>query len=315
MRAFSLNLARRVLMVRPTEFGHSEETSKDNFFMNESSLTRHDQTIIAQNEFDAYVKRLKDEGVEVESFDQPDPKCVDAVFPNNWFSTHSHPELFPEGLLVTYPMRWPLRQLERKSKAFEFLKTRYRHHVDLAEEFERKELSLEGTGALIFDLPARKIFCALSERADERVLAQLEKVLEQHSGKKWSSVTFGMVDEEGRPFYHTNVGLAICERFAIVALENISNVFEREKVRKELEEHRKLIRITPRQTTEFAGNALELKGSGAKNILVMSERGFLALENETKELMKQEWSLVLPNLQLIEHVGGGSARCMVAELF
>lgn len=315
MRTFSSSLARKVLMVRPTEFGHSAETSKDNFFMNESGLSRKQQTQIAQNEFDGYVNQLKEAGVGVESFDQPNPKCVDAVFPNNWFSTHSHPELFPESLLVTYPMRWPLRQLERQSKAFDFLKSRYCHHVDLADQFERNGLSLEGTGALIFDLPNRKIFCALSERADGNVLVELEKVLEKFSGKKWSSVTFGLADQEGRPFYHTNVGLAICERFAIVALENIPNIFEREKVRKELEEHRRLIRITPRQTSEFAGNALELKGSGDKNVLVLSERAFIALENDTKEVMRQEWNLVLPNLKLIEHVGGGSARCMVAELF
>ena len=287
-------------MIRPTGFAVNAETAADNAFQGEGSPGDRDGALA---EFDAMVAALREAGVAVVVFDQARADTPDAVFPNNWLTTHA------DGLVVTYPMRAPSRRLERRGDVVDALlhDHGFTDHLDLSGE-ESEDRFLEGTGAVVFDHRQRLAYCARSPRSDEAVLATLCARL------GYETVGFGAADADGVPIYHTNVMMAVGGSASFACLEAIADEAAREAVRERLKRAGTLlIELTLAQVAEFAGNSLEVEGEGGP-VLVISAGGWRALTDAQKGGLPPGLRIVAPGLPTIEK-SGGSARCMMAGLF
>lgn len=294
----------KILMVRPSNFGFNSQTSANNAFQKEGFAEMANEKATA--EFDNFTATLKDAGVEVMVInDTPEPHTPDSVFPNNWFSTHEG------GTLVLYPMFAPNRRLERKEGVINFLKSnfKFKRVVDLTD-FEKKEKFLEGTGSMILDRDNCIAFACRSQRTDEEVLEQFCDELE------YDYLIFDACDASGKPIYHTNVMMCVGSAFAIVCLDAVDDINQREDLIGLIEESDKtIIEISLEQMEEFAGNMLEVRGKEGQPLLVMSARAKRALTNEQVSKLEKYCKIIAPELETIENNGGGSARCMMAEIF
>ncbi|HCV16095.1 MAG TPA: amidinotransferase [Rikenellaceae bacterium] len=294
----------KILMVRPSNFGFNSQTSANNAFQKEGFAEMANEKATA--EFDNFTAMLKDAGVEVMVInDTPEPHTPDSVFPNNWFSTHEG------GTLVLYPMFAPNRRLERKEGVINFLKSnfKFKRVVDLTD-FEKKEKFLEGTGSMILDRDNCIAFACRSQRTDEEVLEQFCDELE------YDYLIFDACDSSGKPIYHTNVMMCVGSAFAIVCLDAVDDINQREDLIGLIEESDKtIIEISLEQMEEFAGNMLEVRGKEGQPLLVMSARAKRALTNEQVSKLEKYCKIIAPELETIENNGGGSARCMMAEIF
>ncbi len=296
--------ARAVVMIRPHRFSSNPETVLDNAFQQPTVMD--DAELIAQRarmEFDAAVAQLRAVGVVVHVFDDtPTPDKPDAVFPNNWFSTHE------DGRVVLYPMATPSRRAERRRDVIDQLRRNYRvsEVVDYTA-FETRGLYLEGTGSLVLDYVHRLAYVSLSGRA---MIEPLEKFCADFG---YEPITFESQDLEGRPIYHTNVMMCLGKELALIGLDSIRQADERRKVRACLEKTGKtIVELTPQQIANFAGNALELQ-NGRENLLVLSERAGAQLTPAQRRTIERLARLVLLSLPTIE-LAGGSARCMLAAI-
>ncbi len=297
-------LSNKVLMVRPVKFGFNPETSVNNKF--QVGGEQEGVEARALKEFDSFVELLREAGVEVVVIeDTLEPHTPDSIFPNNWFSVHQC------GALVLYPMFAPNRRLERKEAPMSYLKSLpgLKRVVDLTD-WEEKGLFLEGTGSMIFDREAGVVYACRSARTAEEVLEQFVEALE------WDYFLFDAFDEEGNPIYHTNVMMEVGDKYAIVCLDAISDLEERVRLIELLEERDKeVIEISLEQMGEFAGNMIELKSGDGESLLVMSKRAYDSLDSDQVEKLQSYSKIIAPDLTTIEVNGGGSARCMIAELF
>ncbi|TVR82638.1 MAG: amidinotransferase [Saprospirales bacterium] len=301
------NFTHKVLMVRPANFGFNAETAANNAFQNQEGAENAEE--IRKNalgEFDRLVETLKGEGVEVLVFeDRPIPAKPDAVFPNNWFTTHE------DGRLVTYPMFSPVRRNERDPEIIKFLSSSH-DILDIVglEGFEAQNVFLEGTGSMIIDRANKLVYACLSQRTDEVLLkAFCEKF-------NYTPVTFTAVDPQGMPIYHTNVIMALGDGFVVICLECIPD----KKEEKKLENHfaktgLEVIPISFEQVLHFAGNMLQLKSRKGKRILAMSTAAFNSLNTAQKKSLEKYTKLVHSDISTVEKYGGGSVRCMIAEVF
>ncbi len=299
-----------VFMVRPYSFRSNEETAINNHYQRD--LTKYSPLEIiqqAQTEFDGFVSQLLNAGVEVIVFDEAKPhRTPDAVFPNNWISTHA------SGALVLYPMFAPNRRTERREDIPRVLEHQFgfniREVVDLTE-YESQNKFLEGTGSIVLDRVNRKAYAALSDRTDIRALDHFCA----HFG--FTPITFNAFQtfkNERLLIYHTNVMMCIGTHYAVVCLDCIDSVLERQKVHDSLvEDGLALIQITEDQVNQFAGNMLELRGSEGP-ILVMSSSAFASLPTTQIDKLNQFATVLHAPLKTIETCGGGSARCMIAEI-
>ena len=294
----------KILMVRPSNFGFNSQTSANNAFQKEGFADNANEKAIA--EFDNFAAMLKEAGVEVFVVnDTPEPHTPDSVFPNNWFSTHEG------GTLALYPMFAPNRRLERKESVINFLKTnfKFKRVVDLTD-FEGKKVFLEGTGSMILDRDNCIAFACRSQRTDEEVLEQFCDELE------YDYLIFDACDSAGKPIYHTNVMMCIGTAFAVVCLDAVNDIDQREDLIGLIEESDKaVIEISLEQMEEFAGNMLEVRGKEGEPLLVMSARAKRALTDEQIAALEKHCKIIAPELETIENNGGGSARCMMAEIF
>ena len=294
----------KILMVRPSNFGFNSQTSANNAFQKEGFEQNANEKAIA--EFDNFTSMLKEAGVEVLIVnDTPEPHTPDSVFPNNWFSTHEG------GTLVLYPMFAPNRRLERKEGVINLLKTnfKFKRVVDLTD-FEKKGVFLEGTGSMILDRDNCIAFACRSQRTDEEVLEQFCDELE------YDYLIFDACDASGSPIYHTNVMMCIGTAFAVVCLDAVNDMEQREDLIGLIEESDKeIVEISLEQMEEFAGNMLEVRGKQGDFLLVMSARAKRALTNEQVATLEKHCKILAPELETIENNGGGSARCMMAEIF
>lgn len=293
-----------VIMVRPCEFYPNPETALDNAFQSDPGSeipprVREDARI----EFDRAVKTLTDARVTVHVFDDtPSPAKPDAVFPNNWFSTHA------DGRVVLYPMYTPSRRPERRGDLIERLRERYRvtEVVDYSS-FEERDLYLEGTGSLVLDHNERVAYASLSKRTSRELLKRFCADFD------FEPVTFESIGGDGRLIYHTNVMMCIGTGVALVGLEMIRASVDRTRVRQRLEASgRTVIELTREQVENFAGNALELHNDHER-LLVLSERAYSHLtpsQVATLEKFVRLVPLALPTIEL----AGGSARCMMATV-
>lgn len=294
----------KILMVRPSNFGFNSQTSANNAFQKEGFADNANEKATA--EFDNFTAMLREAGVEVFVInDTPEPRTPDSVFPNNWFSTHEG------GTLALYPMFAPNRRLERKEGVINFLKTnfKFKRVVDLTD-FEEKGVFLEGTGSMILDRDNCIAFACRSQRTDEEVLEQFCDELE------YDYLIFDACDSAGKPIYHTNVMMCIGTAFAVVCLDAVNDIDQREDLIGLIEESDKaVIEISLEQMEEFAGNMLEVRSKEGEPLLVMSARAKRALTDEQIAALEKHCKIIAPELETIENNGGGSARCMMAEIF
>ncbi len=293
-----------VLMIRPFRFYPNPETAADNAF--QQAVAAGEMPAIsaaAQREFDEAVTTLRDAGVTVHVVDDTaTPEKPDAVFPNNWFSTHH------DGRVALYPMYSAARRRERRLDVIEELRKHYQitEVIDYSAE-ETAGRALEGTGSLVLDHVNKLAYASLSERTHPQLLRRF------CDDFGYEAVTFRSVDADGRPIYHTNVIMCVASEFAVIGLSMIADEAERMGVQNLLESTGKeIIELSAPQIGEFAGNALELHNEREK-LLVLSTRAASALSSEQRSRIEEHARLVPLTLPTIE-LAGGSARCMMATI-
>ncbi|OAV45640.1 citrulline utilization hydrolase CtlX [Lewinella sp. 4G2] len=293
-----------VLMVRPHHFAMGSPTHFDNAFQEAAPPElQYEIAEKAKGEFDHYVHLLREAGINV-TVVEDDPSVVtpDSAFPNNWFSTHG------DGLLVTYPMFWPQRRIERREAIFELIDQKFRVNrtLDLAH-WESAGRFLEGTGSLVLDRKNRVAYCCYSERATKQAIQDWCAAMD------YAPITFHAVDQRGTPIYHTNVMLAIGTEVAVACFDSVADPAEKSKLTESLAlSGRRLMGISQDQMDQFGGNMLELRRE-AGPLWVMSSAAFNSLDPAQVELLGSP--LLHVPLPTIEQYGGGSARCMISEIF
>ncbi|ENM5797644.1 amidinotransferase [Vibrio mimicus] len=300
--------ARAVVMVPPKEFGFNVQTAQDNAFQNPLALSGETILQRAMAEFNAMVSGLRQAGVEVVVFDYPlaNSETPDAVFPNNWFSTTEAGELF------LFPMACANRRLEVRPQALvERLQQHgfavIKQHSLLA--FTEQQAFLESTGVMVIDHPNRTIYAGLSQRCDREVL---EVYAEQIGYSR--VVSFQTRLPSGSPIYHTNVMMAIGERFCVICDEAIPE-YERRFVVKSLAKDKQVISISIEQMNRFCGNILQLETRDGQKVIAMSQSAYEAFTPAQLNQLATHGKLLPFSVPTIETIGGGSVRCMLAELF
>jgi hypothetical protein len=292
-------------MVRPVRFGHNAETAGSNFFQ-AAAERPGDEAANALREFDELALALARAGVRVLEFaGQREAALPDEVFPNNWLSLHA------DGTAVLYPLLAPIRRRERRTDLLAQLREQQGYRigrvVDLTH-FEHRGEFLEGTGSLVLDRQRHIAYACLSPRTHVAPLAELGRAL------GYDAVTFRAVDRAGRPIYHTNVLLAIGTRFAAVCSAAIADPAERRAVMARLEDTgHELVELSFDQLEAFAGNLLELCGSGGP-VIALSAAALRSLDAGARRTLERHGALVVADVATIEHIGGGSVRCMLAEI-
>jgi hypothetical protein len=293
-----------VLMVRPCRFYPNPETEADNAFQARADYAADALTAAARSEFDAAVQMIRDAGVTVQVFeDTAAPEKPDAVFPNNWISTHH------DGRVALFPMYSALRRRERRHDIIEGLRQHYRvtEVIDYSR-FEKEGCCLEGTGSLVLDHVNKIAYVSLSNRSDPKVIWRFADDF------GYDPVTFASLGTEGQPIYHTNVMMCVGTNFALVALGMIPNESERNQVRARLKASGKeIVELKPNQVADFAGNAIELHNAHGEKLLVISARAVPTFNKEQQTALARHVRLVPLKLSTIE-LGGGSARCMLATI-
>ena len=296
-----------ILMVRPAHFGFNAQTAGNNAFQtNDPSNSPDDVSRKARDEFDAFVETLRKAGVNVIVVNDTEiPLKYDAVFPNNWFSTHA------DGTIITYPMYAPMRRLERRMDVISKLRKRFAYKKLIAlESREEKERYLESTGSMILDRDHNIVYACRSIRTDEGLLDEFALWM------GYEKVLFESYDNNGLPIYHTNVMMALGVNFCVICLDSIRDAVQRREVTDHLTATGKdIVAITIDQMEAFAGNMLQVRGENDEKYLVMSERAFQSLTPEQIDQLELHTKLLHSPLQTIETYGGGSARCMMAEIF
>lgn len=292
-----------ILMIRPVDFKFNEQTAGNNKFQQASE--QNGVQDLALKEFDQFLELLRNNGVDVTVInDTIDPETPDSIFPNNWISFHDNAEIF------LYPMFSENRRLERRKDIIEQLGAKF--SIDMVtdlSEYENQELFLEGTGSMVLDREHKLAYACLSLRTNEQVLADWCKI----SG--YTAVTFKADDQDGFPIYHTNVMMCIGDDFVVICLESIQNYQEREMVMQYLiQTEKEIIEISMNQMNHFAGNMLQVKNKKGDGLLVMSEQAYTSLTEMQVFLLEKYCRLVHSPLDTIEKNGGGSARCMLAEI-
>lgn len=296
-----------ILMVRPANFGFNEQTAESNAFQtNDTSKSNEQIKAAAVAEFDAFVNQLESVGVNVIVHqDQAIPVKTDAIFPNNWVSFHQ------DGTVITYPMCAPIRRLERDETILEAIKSQFIvEKIIPLEQFENENLFLEGTGSMIFDRPNKIVYACLSPRTDESVLDKFCEIT------GFDKVAFTSVDGDGKEIYHTNVMMALGESFCVICLDTIKDEGEKSMVIQSLEDtHKEIIEISLDQMMNFAGNMLQVKSNNPNGHLAMSQRAYDSLTALQIAQIQEHTEILAVPIPTIETYGGGSVRCMMAEIF
>jgi hypothetical protein len=293
-----------VLMIRPCRFYSNPETAADNAFQRDAGRDSDALTLAARKEFDAAVHALRAAGVKVHIFeDTAEPEKPDAVFPNNWISTHH------DGRIALFPMYSALRRRERRQDIVEELRKHYgvTEVIDYSA-FENEGCCLEGTGSLVLDHLNKIAYVSLSNRSNPKMIQRFADDFGYHP------VLFASIGSNGQPIYHTNVMMCVGTTFAMVGLEMIPNEAERQWVRARLEETgREIVKLSADQIANFAGNAIELHNRSGEKLLVLSNRAVHALTKDQEKRLSCHTRLIPLELPTIE-LGGGSARCMIATI-
>ncbi|MDF9798669.1 hypothetical protein OKW21_003932 [Catalinimonas alkaloidigena] len=307
-----MQLTDTLLMIRPVKFGYNAETAENNLY--QKKLDTQSPADIQQQalaEFNQFVDKLKAAGVYVITIDDTiEPSKTDSIFPNNWISTHT------DGTVVTYPMWAESRRLERREDIIDTLKKmgyKVGRRLDYSS-FEAQEQYLEGTGSMILDREHKIAYACVSPRTHKDLFAAFCKEF----GYKPVIFTASQTTSEGSlsDIYHTNVMMSVGEDIAILCDEAIRDAKEREMVNQTLKESGKeIFHITEEQCNQFAGNMLQVKSQSGQKLLVMSEQAYRSLTEEQVKQIEKHTDILCSPLDTIETCGGGSARCMMAEIF
>ena len=295
--------AKKVLMISPRNFISNPETSVDNSFQAVRDANSNPESE-ALEEFTRLKNLMVSNGIDVKVYAQTDELFTpDAIFPNNWFSTH------PEGKLFLYPMKALNRRSERRKNIIDELKINYPVVTDFSG-YEKEGHFLEGTGSMVIDTENSIVYAAKSQRTSTQLL------------KEWSAkmnyepVIFEAEDQNHSIVYHTNVVMTLGDKFAIVCMDSISEGLENNLLRNKLEETGKeIIEISLEQMHAFCGNCLLLQNTNGEHLLVMSTRSYSAFTAQQKNKIEKYAKIIHTDLHTIENYGGGGARCMLAELF
>ncbi len=306
----SRQITNTILMIRPVQFRMNEETAVNNYFQEDISLKNDEINTKAQQEFDDFVAKLRAVGVNViVENDDIKGNTPDSVFPNNWVSFHE------SGNVALYPMFAENRRRERREEVLARLESEgftINNIVDYTEA-EDEDVFLEGTGSILMDRQNERAYCALSARADESLFIEFCEDFE------YTPVVFTAnqtVDGKRLPIYHTNVMMCLAEEFCVICLDTIDDKKERKNVLKHLKETGKqVISITEEQMHHFAGNMLQVLGADDKKYLVMSADAHQSLTKDQVNKIEKHCEILSSDLSTIETCGGGSARCMMAEVF
>jgi hypothetical protein len=302
-----------VLMVRPVQFRLNEETVVNNYYQNQELQQQMDKKTAneqAQAEFDAFAKALQNKGIEVIIVsDDEEHDTPDSIFPNNWLSTHEN------GTVVLYPMFAENRRLERRPEILEKLEEHgflIKNIMDYTSA-EEEGVFLEGTGSLWLDRANEKAYCCISPRADEELLIEF---CEDFEYTPVLFTAYQTVGEHRLPIYHTNVMMAVGEEYAVICLDCIDDSKERKSVLKSLKQDKKeVIAISETQVNFFAGNMMQLRTKSGENLLVMSDQAYQSLNLDQIKRLEKYNEIIHPDVSTIESLGGGSVRCMMAEVF
>ncbi|MBO9562749.1 MAG: amidinotransferase [Niastella sp.] len=299
-----MSVTPHILMIRPVNFGFNAETAVNNAFQ---VAGQDDQAQVkAQQEFDGFVSLLHNNGVDVIVVnDTPAPHTPDSIFPNNWISFHA------DGTVCLYPMFAENRRQERKPHVVEKVQERFivERTYDLTH-YEKDHRFLEGTGSMVLDRDLKIAYACLSPRTDKIVLDEWCRALD------FQPIVFDAVDGAGRAIYHTNVVMCVGDRYIVICLDSIPDAAERELVRNTIDQSGKeLIDITMEQLNRFAGNMLQVASIQGERLLVMSTQAYESLTPEQVNRLRSYNRIIHAPLYTIETNGGGSARCMMAEVF
>jgi hypothetical protein len=305
-----MQITNTILMVRPVRFRMNEETAVNNYFQEDLDIKNQTINLRAQEEFDAFVLELRSKGVEVVVVDDIyERDTPDSIFPNNWISFHEN------GTVGLYPMFAENRRRERREDILDILEEAGFEITTVVDytSAEEEGLFLEGTGSIIMDREHQKAYCALSPRADEDLFIEFCEDME------CTPVIFTAnqsVDGERMPIYHTNVMMCVAETFAVICLDAIDDKKERKNVVDHLtKDGKEIIAITEQQEQHFAGNMLQVIGANDKRYIVMSSAAYNSLSKEQLQKIRNHCEIIHSPLETIETCGGGSARCMMAEVF
>lgn len=300
-----------ILMIRPVAFRMNEQTAVNNYYQKVlDGLTPETVNAKAQKEFDTFVQKLKAVGVNVIVVDDtPTPDTPDSIFPNNWISFHEN------GDVILYPMFAENRRLERREEILDMLEAEgfFVNEIMDYTEAEIDGFFLEGTGSLLLDRANGKAYCALSPRADEELFIEF---CEDYDFAPVIFEAFQTVNGERKLIYHTNVMMCLGETFAVICADAIDDKKERKMVIDSLKnDDKEVILISEDQVNSFAGNMLEVKGTDDRRYLVMSTAAHQSLTKKQIAQLEEHVTILSASLDTIEACGGGSARCMMAEIF
>ncbi|MGB5555206.1 MAG: arginine deiminase-related protein [Flavobacteriaceae bacterium] len=305
-----MQITNTILMIRPVNFRMNEQTAVNNYFQEDLDLKNAEINTKAQQEFDAFVAALKAKGVNLIVVDDTKvPDTPDSIFPNNWISFHD------DGTVGLYPMFAENRRNERREDILDMLE-KLGFVIESVMDYtaaESDNLFLEGTGSLLLDRVNKIAYCALSDRADEDLFIEFCEDFDYGPVIFTANQT---VDGKRLPIYHTNVMMGLGESFAIICLDTIDDKKERKNVVDHLKKSGKeIISITEAQMHHFAGNMLQVLGANGKRLMVMSSAAFNSLSKDQIHAIEKNSEIVHSSLDTIETCGGGSARCMMAEVF
>ena len=294
----------KVFMVKPVNFKYNTQTAETNSFMNKDYAK--DTQTAALKETIEYASLLEKNLINVVLVeDTKEPETPDSVFPNNWFSTHEN------GILVLYPMCAENRRKERKKEFLDAIKKNinFKKTIDLTF-WEKENKFLEGTGSMVLDRVNKIVYACRSPRTCEEVLDDFCKKL------GYEKVLFDAKDDKGNIIYHTNVILCVAENFVVVCLDVIKDEKQKSLILDYFKKtNKKVIEISLEQVNNYAGNLLEVKNENNEKFLIMSDAAYKSFTKEQLNEFQKECKILHPNIECIETIGGGSARCMLAELY
>ena len=293
-----------LLMIKPVRFDFNAETAVNNSFQTNVQDTLAQEKAAA--EFTQFISVLRSHGIDVTVVeDTPDPHTPDSIFPNNWISFHT------DGTVCLYPMYAKNRRLERKPTVLKAIEEKFiiQKTIDFTY-YEQDDIFLEGTGSMVLDRENKIAYACLSPRTHEKVLSDFCTQL------GYSPVVFWALDAEGQPIYHTNVMMCVADKYVVICLDSIRNEIERSSVTASISATKKaIIEISLDQMNHFAGNMLQVHNKDNEPFLVMSSQAYQSLDADQIDMIQQFNPIIHSDITTIETNGGGSARCMMAEIF
>ncbi|AIJ38711.1 amidinotransferase [Flavobacterium psychrophilum] len=300
-----------ILMIRPVAFRMNEQTAVNNYYQKViDGLSPETVNAKAQEEFDTFVNKLRMVGVDVTVVDDTlEPSTPDSIFPNNWISFHE------SGDVALYPMFAENRRLERREEILDILEDKGFLVNEIMDYSSAEEdgFFLEGTGSIVLDRENDKAYCALSPRADEELFIEF---CEDFEYTPVIFEAFQTVENERKLIYHTNVMMCVADTFAVICADCIDDKKERKMVLDSLKsDGKEIVLITEDQMNNFAGNMLEIQGADERRYLIMSASAHKSLTKKQIAQLEEHITILSSSLDTIEACGGGSARCMMAEIF